>query len=151
MPVRAAMEDDVPEICAMVRELAEFEEAAGEVALDPEELRLHLFGPEPAAHVLIAHPTAEPGAVAGMALWFRTYSTWVGRPGIWLEDLFIRPEYRRLGLAGELMDGLASRTGGRVEWAVLDWNLGAISFYDGLGARPVPGWTRYRWLPGSAG
>ncbi|MCU4183950.1 GNAT family N-acetyltransferase [Acidiferrimicrobium sp. IK] len=151
MPVRNATEDDLDEICAMVKELADFEESGDEVDLDPEDLRRHVFGPDPAAHVLIAHPAGDPGTVAGMALWFRTYSTWVGRPGVWLEDLFVRPAHRRAGLARELLDALAARTDGRVEWAVLDWNRGAIDFYDGLGAKPVEGWTRYRWLPGSAG
>lgn len=151
MPVRDATEDDLTEICAMVQELADFEESGDEVALDPEDLRRHVFGPEPAAHVLIAHPVAQEGAVAGMALWFPTFSTWVGRPGVWLEDLFVRPAHRRCGLARELMEALATRTEGRIEWSVLDWNRGAIDFYNGLGAQPVDGWTRYRWRPGSAG
>ncbi len=151
MPVRDAVEADLDEICAMVRELAAFEGAGDEVTLDVEDLRRHLFGPQPAARVLVAHPAGGPGTVAGMALWFPTYSTWLGRPGVWLEDLFIRPAHRRSGLARELLDVLAATTEGRVEWSVLDWNLGAIAFYERLGARPVDGWTRYRWLPGSAG
>lgn len=148
MSVRAATEADLGEIAALIAELADFEESADEVALDPEDLRRHLFGPSPAAHVLVAHPPGHPDEVAGMALWFRTYSTWVGRPGVWLEDLFIRPAHRRAGLAGELMAALAEHSEGRVEWAVLDWNTQAIAFYDGMGAAPVPGWTRYRWVPG---
>ena len=151
MSVRAATEDDLDEICAMVRELAEFEQAAGEVALDPDDLRRHVFGPDPAAHVLIAHPDGDAETVAGMALWYRTYSTWVGRPGVWLEDLFIRPAHRRAGLGRQLLDELGRCSEGRVEWAVLDWNDGALAFYGGIGARPVDGWTRYRWLPTAAG
>lgn len=150
MPVRAATEDDLDEICAMVHELAEFEQAPDEVALDPEDLRRHVFGPDPVAHVFIAYVEDDPARAAGMAVWYRTYSTWVGRPGVWLEDLFVRPEYRRLGLARQLLDALADRTEGRVEWSVLDWNEGAIAFYDGLGAAPVPGWSRYRWTPAAA-
>jgi GNAT superfamily N-acetyltransferase len=148
MTVRDATPDDLDEIEAMIRELADFERSAGEVAFDPDELRRHLFGPDPAAHVLIATVPAGGGeVVAGMAVWFRTFSTWVGRPGIWLEDLVVRPRHRRHGLATELLDALVARTDGRVEWQVLDWNSGALAFYDGLGAAPVTGWTRYRLDP----
>jgi GNAT superfamily N-acetyltransferase len=136
---------DLDEICALIRELAEFEEAAVEVAFDQAELSRHLFGPEPAAQVLIAEPADQPGNVAGMALWFRTFSTWVGRPGVWLEDLFVRPEYRKQGLAAELLRALEQRSEGRVELAVLDWNQPAIALYERFGGRPVEGWTRYRW------
>jgi GNAT superfamily N-acetyltransferase len=150
MPVRDATPDDLDDICAMIRELADFERAPGEVAFVREDVAGHLFGPVPAVHALIAEEEGKEGTVAGMALWYPTYSTWVGRPGVWLEDLFIRPAHRRRGLAGELLAALAGRTSGRVEWAVLDWNTDAIRFYDRLGAEPVPGWTRYRWLPGGA-
>lgn len=132
----------------MIVELAAFEQAADEVAFDRDELGAHLFGASPAAHVLIAEPEEGKGsAVAGMALWYPTFSTWLGRPGVWLEDLYVRPPYRRRGLAGELLAALAERSSGRVEWAVLDWNRDAVAFYDRLGAEPVPGWTRYRWIP----
>jgi GNAT superfamily N-acetyltransferase len=151
MTVRDATPIDLDQIAAMIVELAEFEGSPGEVAFDPDELGRHLFGPEPAARVLIAEPVSGPDTVAGMALWYPTFSTWVGRPGIWLEDLWVRPGHRRTGLAGQLMAALAARTTGRVEWSVLDWNSDAIAFYDGLGAVPVPGWTRYRWRPGSGG
>jgi GNAT superfamily N-acetyltransferase len=153
MTVRDATITDLGQIAAMIVELAAFEGSPGEVTFDADELGHHLFGPEPAARVLISEPSAEPRGepptVAGMALWYPTFSTWVGRPGIWLEDLWVRPAHRRAGLAGELMAALAARTTGRVEWSVLDWNLDAIAFYDGLGAVPVPGWTRYRWGPGA--
>ncbi len=144
MPIRDATPDDLDEIAAMIRELAEYEQAADEVAFDPGDLATHLFGPDPAAHVLIA--TTDVGAVIGMALWYRTFSTWVGRPGIWLEDLFVRPEHRGSGTGRALLDAVRAGTDDRVEWAVLDWNESAIGFYRSLGAEPVDGWTRYRWL-----
>ena len=83
----------------------------------------------------------------GMALYFRTYSTWLGRSGIWLEDLFVRPQFRGEGHGRALLDAVRARTDGRVEWVVLDWNESAIGFYRSLGAEPVDGWTRFRWLP----
>ncbi len=148
MAVRPAVPEDLAEIEAMIVELAEFERATDEVAFDHDVLARHLFGPDAAAGVLIATADDRPERVAGMAVWFRTFSTWLGRPGVYLEDLFVRPDFRRLGLARQLLDALAERSGGRVEWSVLDWNSEAITFYDRLGAEPVDGWTRYRWLPG---
>jgi GNAT superfamily N-acetyltransferase len=149
VPIRDATPADLDEICALIVELAEYERAADEVAFDRDEVERHLFGPEPAAHVLIAEDDA--GTVVGMAMWFRTFSTWVGRPGIWLEDLFVRPEHRGGGHGRALLEAVMARTDGRVEWAVLDWNEPAIGFYESLGAHPVDGWTRYRWLPGATG
>ncbi len=143
--IRDAIASDLDEICTMIVELAAFEQAPDEVGFSRDEVGRHLFGPEPAAHVLMAE--SDAGDVAGMALWFTTFSTWVGRPGIWLEDLFVRPEYRQHGLGRALLEAVRARTDGRVEWAVLDWNQSAIDFYDSLGARPVDGWTRYRWEP----
>ena len=96
-------------------------------------MREHLFGPDPAASVSIAE---VDGAVAGMALWFRTFSTFLGEPGIWLEDLFVRPDHRGSGVGAALLHHLRSLTAGRVEWSVLDWNREAIEFYERLGARP---------------
>jgi GNAT superfamily N-acetyltransferase len=87
------------------------------------------------------------GAVAGFALYYRTFSTWLGRDGVWLEDLFVRPHFRRHGLGRELLDALRTRTAGRIEWAVLDWNAPAQDFYREVGAAPVDGWTIWRWLP----
>jgi len=144
MPVRPAVEADLPEIVALIHELAEYERAADEVVLDVEEVRGHLFGPDPAASVLVAED--DGGAVVGMALWYRTFSTWLGTPGIWLEDLFVRPEARGAGHGMALLSALRERTDGRLEWAVLDWNEPSIRFYESLGARPVEGWIRYRWL-----
>jgi GNAT superfamily N-acetyltransferase len=149
MPVRDATPADLAAIGSMIAELAEFERAAAEVDFDPADLAHHLFGPHPAAHVLIATVEGPAGpVVAGMAVWFTTFSTWVGRPGIWLEDLFVRPHHRRHGLATQLLAALADRTDGRIEWQVLDWNTDAVTFYQGIGTRPVPGWTRYRLEPG---
>jgi GNAT superfamily N-acetyltransferase len=147
MPIRDAHQDDIEQISALIRELAEFERAPDEVRVTTEDLHEHLFGPHPAAAVLIAEPADERGTVAGMALWFRTFSTWEGRPGIWLEDLYVRPAWRGRGLGGELLAELRQRSRGRIEWMVLDWNREAIEFYRRLGARPVDGWTRYRWAP----
>ena len=144
-PIRPATPDDLDEICALIVELAEYEQMADEVVLDRDVVGVHLFGPDPAASVLIAE-TAD-GAVAGMALWFRTFSTFLGRPGIWLEDLFVRPEHRGQGYGVALLQELRSMTDDRIEWAVLEWNQPSIDFYRALGAEPVEGWTRYRWLP----
>ena len=142
MPIRPAVREDLAEICALIRELAEYEELAHEVVLDEAEVGRFVFD-EGVAHVLIA--ASDAGEVAGMALWFPTFSTFLGRPGIWLEDLFVRPAWRGRGLGLALLQALRARTDGRVEWAVLDWNEPSIRFYESLGARPVDGWTRYRW------
>ena len=128
----------------MVRELAEFEASAEQVAFDRDEFADHLFGPGAVAYVALAE---VDGAVAGMALWFRTFSTWLGRSGIWLEDLFVRPAHRRHGVGRALLEHLRASTSGRVEWSVLDWNESAIRTYEAVGARPVEGWTTYRWEP----
>ena len=143
--LRPATPDDLDEICALIRELAEYEGLAHEVTFDEEELGAWLFGPEPKASVTIAEPDDAPGTVAGMALWHWTFSTFLGRPGIWLEDLVVRPTYRGAGLGRALLESLFARSPGRVEWAVLDWNEPSIAFYRSLGAAAVPGWIRYRW------
>ena len=145
MPIRDAVPDDLDEICALIVELAIYEEAPDEVAFERDEVGRHLFGPDAVAHALMA--VDDDGATIGMALWYRTFSTWVGRPGIWLEDLFVRPEHRGGGHGRALLEAVRARTDGRVEWAVLDWNRPAIDFYESLGAGPVDGWTRYRWEP----
>ena len=118
-------------------------DATYEVVFDPMAVREHLFGDGPLASVLIAE--SEVGEVAGFALWFPTFSTFLGRPGIWLEDLFVRPAHRGRGHGVALLRRLRDLTDGRVEWAVLDWNTPSIAFYEELGAKPVSGWTRYRW------
>jgi GNAT superfamily N-acetyltransferase len=143
--IRPATEADLPEILAMISELAEFEKAADQVECTLEDLQRALF--EPGAVIFATMAVSDDGSVAGHAIWFRTFSTWVGRTGIWLEDIYVRPEFRRQGHAAALLADLRSRTEGRVEWEVLDWNVDAIAFYDGLGAQPESGWTKYRWAP----
>lgn len=151
MPIRAARSDDLDTIIALIHGLAEYEREPEAVVLDREELRSHLFGPQPYAEVLIAETSA--GENAGFALFFHNFSTWVGRPGIWLEDLFVRPEFRGQGLGKALLVELAriavERRCGRVEWSVLDWNAPSIAFYKALGAVPMEEWTTYR-LSGEA-
>lgn len=142
--IRTATIEDSDEIVALIVELAEYEELAHEVEATSDLVRTNLFGEDPAAHVLLIE--TPDGQVAGMALWFTSFSTFLGRPGIWLEDLFVRPTYRGRGYGRALLDQLRSMTTGRVEWMVLDWNEPAKGFYDTLGAHPVDGWTRYRWI-----
>jgi GNAT superfamily N-acetyltransferase len=140
--LRSAVEDDLDEICALIHELAAFERLEHEVVLDRDAVRDHLFGPTPAAYVTIAE---VDGSVAGFALWFTTFSTFLGRPGIWLEDLFVRPEHRGAGVGRDLLAHLQSISPGRVEWAVLDWNTEAQAFYRTMGAAPQDEWTTWRW------
>jgi len=147
--LRDAVPEDLDDICSLIRALAQYERMLDEVVLVPEVLAGHLFGPSPSAHVTMAE---DHGEVAGFALWFPTFSTFLGRPGIWLEDLFVRPEHRSRGIGLALIQSLRARTDGRVEWNVLDWNQPSIDFYESLGARPLPGWITYRLTPpGSSG
>ena len=141
MTVREARPDDLDEIVALVRELAEYERDPDAVVLDPHEFARHMFGADNVAGALIAE---ADGAVAGFAIYYRTFSTWLGRDGIWLEDLFVRPAYRRQGIARELFEQLRTLTAGRIEWAVLDWNEPAQNFYRTLGAAPLDDWTVWR-------
>jgi GNAT superfamily N-acetyltransferase len=143
VPIRDAGPEDLATVASLVRALADYERLAHEVTFDEDELGRWLFGDEPAARVLLA--TEPDGTVAGMALWFPTFSTFLGRPGIWLEDLFVLPGHRGSGHGAALLEALKARSPGRVEWAVLDWNQPAIDFYRRLGAEPVEGWVRYRW------
>jgi GNAT superfamily N-acetyltransferase len=142
--IRPATEADVPELLAMVKELADFENLAHQVVCTEEDLREALFGPGSVVHDTVA--VADDGSLVGHALWFRTFSTFLGQTGIWLEDLYVRPDARRQGHAGALMAELRASTGGRVEWEVLEWNADAIDFYQRLGARPMSGWNKYRWV-----
>ena len=145
MAIREAVAGDVDEICGLIDELAAYEHLEDEVVYRREAVAQHLFGPQPVARVLLA--VEEDGRVAGMALWYPTFSTFLGQPGIWLEDLFVRPQFRGQGHGGALLQRLRELTDGRVEWAVLDWNATAMEFYQRLGATPVAGWTRYRLVP----
>lgn len=143
--LRAATAADVPAILRCIRGLAEYERLAHEcVATEPQLLET-LFGASPAAEVVLASRGEE---TAGFALWFRSYSTFLARPGIYLEDLFVFPAHRGRGLGRRLLAHLArtaiERGYGRVEWAVLDWNADAIRFYESLGAVPMGDWTTYR-------
>jgi len=148
--IRQAGRSDVPLILAFIRELAEYEKLVSEVVATEGGLAETLFGREPSAFVLIAE---ADGAPAGFALYFFNYSTFLGRPGIFLEDLFVRPELRALGVGRALLAHLAtiakSRGCGRLEWSVLDWNQSAIGFYRKLGATAMNDWTVYR-LAGEA-
>ncbi|MEU4151786.1 GNAT family N-acetyltransferase [Streptomyces sp. NPDC026659] len=145
--IRTATPDDVPAIHRMVRELAAYEKAADEARATEEQLREALFGERPAAfaHLAVDDTTGEP---AGFALWFLNFSTWRGVHGIYLEDLYVRPEARGGGhgraLLTELARICAERGYERLEWSVLDWNTPAIGFYESLGARPQDEWTVYR-------
>ncbi len=145
MSIRTAVPEDLKDICALIVGLAEYEQLAHEVVWTEEQMAQELFGPNPPASVLMAIDD-ETGAAAGFALYFPTFSTFLGSAGIWLEDLFVKPQYRGKGFGLELLQTLRSMTTGRVEWNVLDWNTPSIEFYKSLGARPVDGWTRYRWV-----
>lgn len=143
MTIREAGAGDLDAIASLIRALADYERLTDEVVFDRADLDRWLFGKDPAARVLL---TDDPsGRAVGMALYYVTFSTFLGRPGIWLEDLFVLPEWRGHGRGSALLEAVRARTDGRVEWAVLDWNQPAIDFYHRMGARPVTGWTRYRW------
>lgn len=147
MRLRDATEADVPVIAQLIRALADYERLSHEIEWTEESLGRTLFGPDAVPKVVLAELADPVGPAVGMAAWFPTYSTFLGRPGIWLEDLFVRPEHRGAGVGTALLHHLFERAGdGRVEWAVLDWNQPSIDFYDRQGAAPVPGWTRYRWV-----
>ena len=143
--IRPAGPKDVPAVHAMIRALAEFEQLAHLCVASEADLVAALFGPRPAAEVLIAEKDEE---IAAFALFFHNFSTFLGRPGLWLEDLYVRPAFRRQGCAQALLGALAeiarSRGCGRFEWAVLDWNRAAIDFYRSLGASILPDWRIVR-------
>jgi GNAT superfamily N-acetyltransferase len=148
--IRFATEPDVPTILAFIKGLAEYESLTHEVQATEAQLRGSLFGARPYAEVLIGE---HEGRAVGFALFFHNYSTFLGRPGIYLEDLFVLPELRGRGFGKALLARLAAlaveRECGRLEWAVLDWNAPAIGFYTKLGAVPMDEWTVFR-LTGEA-
>lgn len=150
LTIRPATVDDVALIAQLVRELAEYEKLADAAVATEDGLREQLFGERPAAEVLIAEADGEP---AGFALFFHTFSTFLGKRGLYLEDLFVRPAFRGLGLGKHLMAALAriavQRNCGRFEWSVLDWNEPSIAFYRKLGATGMDEWTVQR-LQGDA-
>jgi GNAT superfamily N-acetyltransferase len=143
--IRRARPDDGPAIYQLIRDLAEYERGLSEVTATEEDVRRSLFGPDPA---VFAHVAEHEGRVAGFALWFLNYSTWVGRHGIYLEDLYVTPELRGHGFGRALLAELAAlcveRGYGRLEWWVLDWNEPALGFYGALGATPMSDWTVHR-------
>ena len=145
-----AREADVPVILRMIKGLAEYERLSHQVVATEDSLRETLFGPRPAAEVVLAYHRDEP---IGFALFFHNYSTFMGRPGLYLEDLFVVPSWRRHGVGKLLLTHLASiaveRRCGRMEWAVLDWNESAIGFYERLGATMLDDWRICR-LTGDA-
>jgi GNAT superfamily N-acetyltransferase len=143
--LRAATREDVPLILALIRELAEYEREPDAVQADAATLAANLFGERPGAEVVIAEADGRP---AGFALFFHNFSTWLGRRGLYLEDLFVRPEFRGRGVGQVLMAYLATlaveRGCGRFEWSVLDWNTPAIDFYRRIGAVAMEEWTVQR-------
>ena len=150
LQIDAARAEDVPTILGLIRELAEYEKLAHEVVATETLLRAALFGPRPAAEAIIARLDGE---AVGFALFFQNFSTFRGQPGIYLEDLYVRPAVRGRGIGQALLARLAriarERNYGRMEWAVLKWNTPAIGFYDRLGAKPMSDWSVYR-LTGDA-
>ncbi len=143
--IRLATRADVPTILSLIRELAEYERAPNDVVATEAGLAEALFGEHPAAEVLLGEASGAPVA---FALFFHNFSTWMGRRGLYLEDLFVRPEVRGKGYGRALLVRLAAlaheRGCGRMEWAVLDWNESAIQFYRSLGAKPNDEWTIFR-------
>jgi GNAT superfamily N-acetyltransferase len=143
--IRLATESDVPAVLGLVKELALYEREPDAVIATEADFREALFGADPSAG---CHVAELGGQVVGFALWYRTFSTWQGKPGLWLEDLFVQPSYRGTGLGRQLLITLAAlcveRGWTRFEWWVLDWNESAQGFYRSLGARPEDEWTVWR-------
>ncbi|HEX7104562.1 MAG TPA: GNAT family N-acetyltransferase [Acidothermaceae bacterium] len=147
--IRPARPADVDTILSLIKELAAFEREPDAVQATPDDLRAALFCDRPAVSCLIAeHDTGDGVEIAGFALWFLNFSTWVGKHGVYLEDLYVRPRYRRNGYGKALLLQLVrialERGYGRVEWSVLDWNAGAQGFYRAIGAVPMDEWTVWR-------
>ncbi len=143
--IRLAGEDDVPEIFILIKELADYERLLDQVIATEELLKETLFGENSNVEILLA---CDENQILGFALYFRTFSTFLGRPGIYLEDLFVREFARGKGVGGALLRRIGRSTlemgGGRLEWSVLDWNEPAISFYKKMGAVPLNEWTTFR-------
>lgn len=143
--IRRARPGDEVEITAMIRELAEFERASDECTVTEKQMHAALFGGRPVAY---AHMVEVDGQIAATAVWFLNFSTWDGVAGIYLEDLYVRPAFRRRGLARKLLSALAGECVeqgySRLTWAVLNWNVNAIALYDAVGGKPQTEWTTYR-------
>jgi GNAT superfamily N-acetyltransferase len=137
--------DTIPDLLELIRELARFEKLEHEVEATVSVLENSLFGPQPAAGALLAHCD---GKLAGYAIYFFTFSSFIGRPGIWLEDVYVRPEFRRQGLGRGLIEAVArvgvERNCGRYEWTALNWNEKALNIYDKLGAKRMGEWIVLR-------
>ncbi len=148
--IMPATESDVPIILSFIRKLAEYEKLSHLMVATEENIREHVFGANPVAEVVFAYWDCE---AVGFALYFRNFSTFLGQPGIYLEDLFVEPEHRGKGIGKALLVRLAQiameRGYGRLDWSVLDWNAPSIEFYRSLGAVPLDAWTGYR-LAGDA-
>jgi GNAT superfamily N-acetyltransferase len=147
--IAPATESDVPAILEMIRELAEFEHLAQEVETDARLLRAALFGERPVAAALVGR---VDGAAAGYAVYYRTFSTFKGRPGVFLEDLYVRPQFRKRGLGRAMLEAVARAGielgGGRLEWMALNWNENALRFYRDLGAQVMGDWLLLRMTGG---
>ncbi len=143
--IREATENDVDVLVQLIHDLAEYERSPESVEVNPAQLRAALFGQSP---TVFAHIAEDEGVVVGMAIWFLSFSTWTGRTGIALEDLYVRPHARHQGFGRALIAHLAAiahRSGyGRIDWSVLTWNEPAIDFYHSLGAEPMDEWIGYR-------
>lgn len=139
--LRAAEPRDVPAIVGLIRELAEFEKLTHLLQVTPESLAPHLFGPKPVVEAMVAEAGGE---VIAFALYFTNFSTFLSKPGLYLEDLYVRPAYRQLGIGKALLQRLGAlavgRGYGRFEWSVLDWNENAVRFYEKMGATVLPDW-----------
>lgn len=148
--IKQATERDISVVLKLIKGLADFERLSHEVSTSEERLRETLFGSSPGAEVLIAYSAED---AVGFAVYFQSYSTFLGRPGIYLEDLFVLPAWRKQGIGRLLLERVArtavERECGRMEWSVLDWNKAAIEFYESLGAQAMDQWTVYR-LSGAA-
>ena len=143
--IRVASEKDVPAIFSLIKELADYEKLSDQVVTTEDELKKVLFVENNFVEILIAE---YEGQIVGQALFFKNFSTFLGKPGIYLEDLYVKPEMRSKGIGKALLDKLISlakeRNYGRVEWSVLDWNESAIEFYKKIGAKPLEDWTIFR-------
>ena len=148
--IRPAKPEDAPALVRLIAALADYEKLLAEVENDEARIRETFFGPSPRAFCSVAELAGE---LVGYAIWFYSYSTFTGRHGIYLEDLFVLPEHRGAGIGSAFLRDLAARCVAerltRLEWSVLDWNEPSIGFYRSLGSAPVDGWTRYR-LAGDA-
>jgi GNAT superfamily N-acetyltransferase len=150
--IKPVTPEEIPTLLELIRELARFEHLEHEVEATAESLRHAFFGPQPTAGALLAHSAGAPGGeVAGYAIYFFTFSSFLGRAGIWLEDVYVRPAFRQQGLGRQLIEAVArigvERGCGRFEWTALDWNERALEFYRGLGAEVRKEWVLLRISP----